>query len=101
MSKLTLNVPSKIFYKASLVSPAQIEVVLRDQMRYRCLRLGEIQFGEVLALRGWLRRETTNFFSDESLFCIIEDEKHHIRAEWSNTLAIARLKFVVRENRSL
>lgn len=101
MSQLTVNIPNKIFHKASLVSPAQIEVVLRDQMRYRCLRLGEIQFGEVLALRGWLTQQITDLWDEEESISIVENEKQRIRAEWSNALAIARLKFVVRENRSL
>lgn len=100
MSQLA-NTPNKIFHKASLVSPAQIEVVLRDQMRYRCLRLGEIQFGEVLALRGWITEQITDLWDDETSVDLVENEKKQIRAEWSNALAIARLKFVVRENHSV
>jgi hypothetical protein len=49
----------EILQEADLVSPAQIEVALRDQTIYQDMRMGEI-----LALRGWLKLETADFFVD-------------------------------------
>jgi hypothetical protein len=50
----------EILQEADLISPAQIEVVLRDQTIYQDMRVGEI-----LALRGWLKPETADFFVDK------------------------------------
>lgn len=52
----------EILQKAHLISPAQIDVALRDQQRYQELNLGNLKLGEILALRGWLKQETTDFF---------------------------------------
>ncbi|MDJ0716227.1 MAG: hypothetical protein QNJ54_18685 [Prochloraceae cyanobacterium] len=49
-----------ILEQAGLVSTAQIQVALRDQILYTHLRLGEI-----LALRGWVKQETIDFFVDK------------------------------------
>jgi hypothetical protein len=58
LSKTSLGMPlGAILEEAALVSHAQIEVALRDQMYYTDLKLGEI-----LALRGWLKQETADFF---------------------------------------
>jgi hypothetical protein len=46
-----------ILQEADLVSSAQIEVALKDQKDYR-----ELKIGEILALRGWLKQETADFF---------------------------------------
>jgi hypothetical protein len=48
-----------LLQEAALVSPAQIEVALLDQSIYTDLRLGEI-----LALRGWVKQETADFFAE-------------------------------------
>jgi hypothetical protein len=45
---------------AGLVSPAQIEIALQDQTIYADMRIGEI-----LALRGWLKQETADFFVEK------------------------------------
>jgi hypothetical protein len=50
----------EILQEADLVSSAQIEVVLRDQTIYQDMRIGEI-----LALRGWLKPETADFFVEK------------------------------------
>jgi len=42
---------------AGLVSPSQVEVALQDQSRFPDKKLGEI-----LALRGWIKPETVEFF---------------------------------------
>jgi hypothetical protein len=58
LSKTSLGMPlGAILEEAALVSHAQIEVALRDQMYYSDLKLGEI-----LALRGWIKQETADFF---------------------------------------
>lgn len=43
--------------EAGLISPYQIEVALIDQTSYI-----DTKFGEILALRGWLKQETVDFF---------------------------------------
>lgn len=63
MDNFSHNQPiGEILRKAHLISPAQIEVALRDQQRYQELNLGDLKLGEILALRGWLKQETTDFF---------------------------------------
>lgn len=54
--------------KAGLLSPAQVEVVLKDQADGTALR-----FGEILALRGWLNAATVEFFA-ERLPCLAATE---------------------------
>ena len=43
--------------EAGLISKYQIEVALIDQVSYI-----ESKFGEILALRGWLKQQTIDFF---------------------------------------
>ncbi|MCU0535587.1 MAG: hypothetical protein MUD14_16980 [Hydrococcus sp. Prado102] len=50
----------EILEDAGLVSPAQIEIALQDQSIYEDMRIGEI-----LALRGWLKQETADFFVEK------------------------------------
>jgi hypothetical protein len=45
--------------QAALISSAQVEVALRDRVEYPELRIGEI-----LALHGWLKAETADFFAE-------------------------------------
>lgn len=47
----------EILLAANLVSPAQIEVALQDQ------QYNQLQLGEILALRGWIKQETADFFA--------------------------------------
>jgi hypothetical protein len=47
-----------ILQKAGLISPAQIQVALLDQIQYDSLLLGEI-----LALHGWINQKTVDFFA--------------------------------------
>lgn len=46
--------------RAGLISPAQIQIALQDQIQYNHLELEEI-----LTLRGWLKPETIDFFSEK------------------------------------
>jgi hypothetical protein len=49
-----------VLQQAALVSPAQIQLVLQDQKIYT-----DLKFGEILALRGWVKQETSDFFACE------------------------------------
>jgi len=46
--------------QAGLISAAQIQIALQDQIQYNHLELEEI-----LSLRGWLKTETIDFFSNQ------------------------------------
>ncbi|MEO1132144.1 MAG: hypothetical protein AAFX40_05485 [Cyanobacteria bacterium J06639_1] len=50
----------QLLRQAYLLSDAQVDVVLRDQASNSDLR-----FGEILALRGWLKPTTVEFFVEE------------------------------------
>jgi hypothetical protein len=50
----------EILEEAGLISPAQITIALQDQSIYEDMRIGEI-----LALRGWVKQETADFFADK------------------------------------
>ncbi|ELS05010.1 hypothetical protein Xen7305DRAFT_00047480 [Xenococcus sp. PCC 7305] len=49
-----------ILQEAHLVSSPQIELALQDQIYYPDLRLGEI-----VAMRGWIKQETADFFAQD------------------------------------
>ena len=57
--------------KAGLISLAQIQVALRDKEYNQNLLLGEI-----LALRGWVKQQTADFFADEWQSYINQSEKY-------------------------
>lgn len=50
----------KVLQLADLISTSQIESALEEQTKANNLRLGEI-----LALRGWLKQETADFFAQQ------------------------------------
>jgi hypothetical protein len=58
--KLLLQPLGKILHEADLISLPKLEVALRDQKDFPHLRLGEI-----LALRGWLKQTTADFFVEK------------------------------------
>ena len=61
MSKfITFKPIGEILKEADLITRPQLEVALRDQAYYEDLRLGEI-----LALRGWIKQDTADFFVKE------------------------------------
>jgi hypothetical protein len=47
----------EILLAADLVSPAQINVALQDQQYH------QLHLGEILAIRGWIKQETADFFA--------------------------------------
>ncbi|MDJ0901878.1 MAG: hypothetical protein QNJ55_24070 [Xenococcus sp. MO_188.B8] len=62
-NRLVARKPQKIgtlLRKADLISPFQIELALRAKQEYSHLRLGEI-----IAMQGWLKPETADFFVEE------------------------------------
>lgn len=59
----------EILEEAGLVSPAQIEIALQDQSFYE-----EMRIGEILALRGWIKQETADFFADR--FSVLVKQPH-------------------------
>lgn len=61
MSKfITFKPIGEILQEAGLITVPQLEVALRDQTYYEDMRLGEI-----LALRGWVKQDTADFFVQE------------------------------------
>lgn len=61
MSKfITFKPLGEILQEAGLITTPQLEVALRDQLYYEDMRLGEI-----LALRGWIKQDTADFFVEE------------------------------------
>jgi hypothetical protein len=61
MSKfITFKPLGEILQEAGLITTPQLEVALRDQIYYEDMRLGEI-----LALRGWIKQDTADFFVQE------------------------------------
>lgn len=50
----------EILQAADLVSPAQVEIALNDQQFHQ-----ELHLGEILALRGWIKQETADFFAQK------------------------------------
>ena len=61
MSKfITFKPIGEILKEADLITSPQLEVALRDQTYYEDMRLGEI-----LALRGWIKQDTADFFVQE------------------------------------
>jgi hypothetical protein len=50
----------EVLCRSGIISVAQLEVALYDQLEYAHIRLGEI-----LALRGWVKQETADFFVEQ------------------------------------
>lgn len=57
---ITFKPLGEMLQEAGLITTPQLEVALRDQNYYEEMRLGEI-----LALRGWIKQETADFFVQE------------------------------------
>lgn len=62
-----------ILQESELILPTQVEIALQDQKIYSDLKLGEI-----LALRGWLKQETADFFAQEWEKLLAAKEKQQI-----------------------
>ncbi|MBD2436615.1 tetratricopeptide repeat protein [Nostoc sp. FACHB-110] len=60
----------KLLQQADLVSSEQVEIALQEQTQVAGMRLGEI-----LALHGWLKQETADFFSQQWPMLLEEESK--------------------------
>ena len=60
MTRFAVKPLGRVLQQAGLISAAQIETALREQAQSRHLRVGEI-----LALHGWIKSETADFFALE------------------------------------
>ena len=70
---ITLKPIGEILQEADLISIPQLEVALRDRVYNQDLRLGEI-----LALRGWIKQDTADFFVQEWFKVINRRVEHPI-----------------------
>ena len=89
---------TKIPPKASLVSSAQIKEILKDQMSLNCLCIKQLSLKEFLSFQGWLPPNTKDFLNSQWLMALKEQKQERARLEWSNSLAVARLKSMVKKN---
>ncbi|MBE9045272.1 hypothetical protein IQ255_12845 [Pleurocapsales cyanobacterium LEGE 10410] len=72
MSKfITFQPIGEILQEAGLITNPQLELALRDQLYYQDMRLGEI-----LALRGWVKQNTADFFVQE-WFKLVDKKIEH------------------------
>jgi hypothetical protein len=67
-----------ILENASLISKHQLEVALLDQNRLDCLQEPHLKIGEILALRGWIKQETADFFVISFPALLMSSQKHKI-----------------------
>ena len=63
----------EILRDADLITEAQLKTVLTDKQLYKHQKIGEI-----LALRGWLKQETVDFFAEEWEKCLQQGAKYPI-----------------------
>lgn len=65
------NLLGETLYQAGLISDLQRAIALEDRQDSKHLRLGEI-----MALRGWIKQETADFFAEEWHVLLNQTEKH-------------------------
>ena len=95
---LMSTLPStKIPQKDNLVSSAQIKAILKDQIQLNCLCIGQLSLKEFLSFQGWLPPNTTDFLKPQWLIEPKKQKQERARLEWSNSLAVARLKSMVKK----
>ena len=92
MFPLTSN---KTLQNSSLVSSAQIKAILKDQMELNCLCIKQLSLKEFLSFQGWLPPNTNDLLRPESIDHLEIQKPERTRLEWSNSLAIARIKYMV------
>ena len=63
----------EILRDADLITESQLQIVLRDKQEYKHQKIGEI-----LALRGWLKQETVDFFVEEWEQCLQQEARYPI-----------------------
>jgi hypothetical protein len=81
MSKLhkLLNKPlGEILQEAGLISSAQLELALMNQSQMDQSPYFRLKLGEILALRGWIKKETADFFAEKLQHIISAEEKKRL-----------------------
>ncbi len=63
----------EVLRDANLITDAQLQTALRDKEEYKHQKIGEI-----LALRGWLKQETVDFFAERWPNCLKQGAKYPI-----------------------
>ncbi len=84
--------------EADLVSLPQIELALQEQKQYLDLRLGEI-----LALHGWLKQETADFFAQKWFKYLQEKNKHRLGyyLQEAGLLTLEQINIILDEQKRL
>ncbi len=63
---------------ASLISKYQLQVALLDQYRVNDIEEFHLKIGEILALRGWIKQKTADFFVIDFPNLLMSPKKHLI-----------------------
>ncbi|ACB49855.1 hypothetical protein cce_0504 [Crocosphaera subtropica ATCC 51142] len=63
----------EVLRDADLITEGQLQIALRDKQEYKHQKIGEI-----LALRGWIKQETVDFFAEEWANCLQQGAKYPI-----------------------
>jgi hypothetical protein len=95
---LTHKLLGEILIEAGLVSFPQLEVALNEQKQYLNLRLGEI-----FALHGWLKQETSDFFAESWVKLLQENNKHPLGyyLQKAGILTLQQIKEILDEQKRL
>ena len=93
MSQLMLSQQiDTIYSQSNLVSCFSIEMLVEQHWHNQCFNTQYLQSQEIIGLREWLRQEQPDIIGDWWWLCSKQTKKELIQTEWSNSLAIARLK---------
>ena len=65
VSELIIKPVGQVLQEAGLINEGQLQVALMEQGIYKNLKLGEI-----LALHGWVKQETADFFGEQMHYLI-------------------------------
>ena len=95
MSKLIKLKPlGEILKDAGLITAPQIEVALHDRIYYPNMRIGEI-----LALRGWIKPDTADFFVEEWWKLINKEQQYPLGVYFKKAglLTEEQIKLILQE----
>ena len=67
-----------ILESASLISKHQLQIALLDQYRVNEIEEFHLKLGEILALRGWIKQKTADFFVIDFPDLLMSPKKHVI-----------------------
>ncbi|MEA5532987.1 hypothetical protein [Crocosphaera sp. XPORK-15E] len=88
----------EILREADLINSAQLQTALMDKSEHKWQRIGEI-----LALRGWLKQETVDFFAEEWKTCLQQGAQYPI-GEYLKQAALineAQIQQILKEQQQL